>query len=85
MLENPETSTLNSKCTNQAFEDNILSSCDFADLIVRFGDMYVDKSLWIKEVIESKERIQLHTRPQKMGKSINITMLKRFLSNLEHN
>lgn len=43
-------------------------------------DYFVDKSMLIKEIIEHEDRILLITRPRKMGKSINVWMLKTFLA-----
>ena len=53
--------------------------------MTKYKNLYVDKTIWIKEVIESKQRIQVYSRPLKMGKSVNITMLKRFINIREHN
>jgi hypothetical protein len=40
---------------------------------------YIDKSLFIKEFIESKGRVNLITRPRQFGKSLNLSMLKSYL------
>ncbi|HLP57882.1 MAG TPA: AAA family ATPase, partial [Candidatus Deferrimicrobium sp.] len=50
---------------------------DFKDVIT--GDYYyVDKTLFIKEVIDSGDKILLIPRPRRFGKTLNITMLKYF-------
>ncbi|MDR1640228.1 MAG: ATP-binding protein [Clostridiales bacterium] len=40
---------------------------------------YIDKSLFIKEFIEIKGRVNLITRPRRFGKSLNLSMLKSYL------
>ena len=55
---------------------------NFPDFIKRFGLFYIDKTLWIKQlfsVTKENERIVNVSRPQKMGKSLNMSMLKTFL------
>ncbi|HLP46879.1 MAG TPA: AAA family ATPase, partial [Candidatus Kapabacteria bacterium] len=50
---------------------------DFKDVIT--GDYYyVDKTLFIKEVIDSGDKILLIPRPRRFGKTLNITMLRYF-------
>ncbi|MCU0285754.1 MAG: ATP-binding protein [Acidobacteria bacterium] len=50
---------------------------DFKDVIT--GDYYyVDKTIFIKEVIDSGDKILLIPRPRRFGKTLNITMLKYF-------
>ena len=39
---------------------------------------FVDKSLFIKEVIEEGSEVVLITRPRRFGKSLNFSMLKYF-------
>ena len=39
---------------------------------------FIDKSLFIKEVIECNSEVILIPRPRRFGKSINISMLKYF-------
>lgn len=43
--------------------------------MTKYRKYYVDKTLWIREVVENKERIQLITKPKDMGKSMNLSML----------
>ena len=45
--------------------------------------IFVDKTLLIKEIIEDGSEAILLTMPRRWGKSINLDMLKRFLSNEE--
>ena len=39
---------------------------------------FVDKSLLIKEVIDSGSQVLLLTRPRRFGKTLNLTMLRNF-------
>ncbi len=50
---------------------------DFKDVITN-DYYYVDKTLFIKEVIDSGDKILLIPRPRRFGKTLNITMLKYF-------
>ena len=49
-----------------------------------FGDVrtedfyYVDKTGLIKELLESRGKVNLFTRPRRFGKSLNMNMLKYF-------
>ena len=52
---------------------------DFAKLRHK-SDVYVDKSLFIKEFIEKGDEAMLITRPRRWGKSLNMDMLARFLA-----
>jgi hypothetical protein len=44
----------------------------------RRGDYYVDKTLFIKEIIENNDKAALITRPRRFGKTLNMTMLRDF-------
>ncbi len=46
--------------------------------IVTESDVLVDKSLFIKEVIDSGEEAILITHPRRWGKTLNLDMLKTF-------
>lgn len=53
---------------------------DFEDL--RTNDyFYVDKSLFIKELIDYKGKVNLFTRPRRFGKTLNMSMLQMFFEN----
>ncbi|MDR1639845.1 MAG: AAA family ATPase [Clostridiales bacterium] len=43
------------------------------------GFYYVDKSMFIKEILESSGQVDLITRPMLFGKSLNMSMLKALL------
>lgn len=49
----------------------------FREVIEQY-DVYVDKSLFIQEVIDSSEKAILITRPRRWGKTLNLDMLKTF-------
>ena len=44
---------------------------------------YVDKSLFIKELLDSRAGVSLFTRPRRFGKSLNMSMLQYFFENLK--
>lgn len=50
---------------------------DFQTLITGNG-YFVDKSLFIKEVIQDFSAVKLITRPRRFGKTLNLSMLKYF-------
>ena len=54
-----------------------LSTFDFKELKEN-ESFFVDKSLFIKEVIEENSKIVLIPRPRRFGKSLNFSMLKYF-------
>lgn len=39
---------------------------------------YVDKSLMIKELLDDGGKVNLFTRPRRFGKTLNLSMLRRF-------
>ncbi|MEO1219125.1 MAG: AAA family ATPase [Bacteroidota bacterium] len=51
----------------------------FSQLLLK-SDVFVDKSLFIQEFLEGEGIVSLITRPRRWGKSLNMDMLKRFLS-----
>ncbi|MCC8398661.1 MAG: AAA family ATPase, partial [Rickettsia endosymbiont of Labidopullus appendiculatus] len=50
---------------------------EFYDLLVN-SDIFVDKSLMIKELLEDSGKVILITRPRRWGKSLNMNMLQKF-------
>lgn len=50
---------------------------DFEDIRTE-GFYYVDKTGLIKELLESRGKVNLFTRPRRFGKSLNMNMLKYF-------
>uniref|UniRef100_UPI0031584477 AAA family ATPase n=1 Tax=Caloramator sp. Dgby_cultured_2 TaxID=3029174 RepID=UPI0031584477 len=55
-----------------------LGISDFKSLII---DEYyfVDKSLFVKEILEDGAQVLLFARPRRFGKTLNMSMLKYFL------
>lgn len=60
---------------------NILAigSSDFKELI-KNNYFYIDKSMFIKELIDNKNKVVLITRPRRFGKSLNMSMLHHYLN-----
>ena len=50
---------------------------DFKELIEK-NYYYVDKTLWIKELIDRRIKVGLFTRPRRFGKTLNLSMLRYF-------
>ena len=46
---------------------------------LRIKDYYVDKTLFIKELIDMMGKVNLFTRPGRFGKTLNMSMLRYFL------
>ena len=53
---------------------------DFKELIDKDG-YFVDKTLMIKKLIESRAKVTLFTRPRRFGKTLNQFMIRRFFEN----
>ncbi|MBQ6875745.1 MAG: AAA family ATPase, partial [Lachnospiraceae bacterium] len=49
---------------------------DFKELVARY--YYVDKTLMIKEFLDSRPKVLLFTRPRRFGKTLAMDMLKTF-------
>ncbi|MCD8201810.1 MAG: AAA family ATPase, partial [Clostridia bacterium] len=50
-----------------------LLSSDFVDTIE--NGYFVDKSLLIKDMIDTRSEVTLITRPRRFGKSLNLSMI----------
>lgn len=50
---------------------------DFKEIIEK-GYYYVDKTWFIKELLDKKGKVNLFTRPRRFGKTLNLSMLKYF-------
>lgn len=57
---------------------------NFEDLR-RNGYYYVDKTLFIKELIDMKGKVNLFTRPRRFGKTLNMSMLRYFFEHGKYN
>lgn len=51
---------------------------DSFEKIINEGYYYVDKTLLIKELLDSKAAVTLFTRPRRFGKTLNLSMLKSY-------
>ena len=64
-----------------SIEPEIPVGTDSFDDLLLSGNIFVDKSMFIKEFLAaSSGKVVLITRPRRWGKSLNMDMLKRFLS-----
>jgi hypothetical protein len=54
-----------------------LGVSDFREIITE-GYVYVDKTLFIKEIIDKGDKILLIPRPRRFGKTLNLSMMKYF-------
>ena len=50
----------------------------FFDAVIENDHYYVDKTLFIRDILERKAAVTLCTRPRRFGKTLNQTMLKCF-------
>ena len=46
--------------------------------IVKSGYYYVDKTMFMKELLDLKGKVNLFTRPRRFGKTLNLSMLRYF-------
>ena len=53
---------------------------DFRDLISN-GYYYVDKTLFIKDLLDLKGKVNLFTRPRRFGKTLGVSMIRCFFEN----
>lgn len=65
--------------TTSISTNQIQSGGDFFKLASE-SQIFVDKSMFIKFMIENKSEVVLITMPRRWGKSVNIDMLRRFLA-----
>ncbi|MCL2099550.1 MAG: ATP-binding protein [Oscillospiraceae bacterium] len=56
----------------------ILTGAESFEKIIEGNYFYVDKTLFIKELLERKGEVTLITRPRRFGKTLNINMLEHF-------
>ena len=54
-----------------------IGKSDFKEIIEK-DYYYIDKSLFIKEVIDSSAAVLLFPRPRRFGKTLNLSMLRYF-------
>lgn len=51
---------------------------DFKEIILK-NYYYIDKSLFIKELLDNGSKVSLFTRPRRFGKTLALSMLRYFL------
>ena len=56
----------------------ILIGADSFEKIIEGNYFYIDKTLFIKELLENRGKVTLITRPRRFGKTLNMSMLKSF-------
>ncbi|MEO1301332.1 MAG: AAA family ATPase, partial [Bacteroidota bacterium] len=66
--------------SSSSIQPEICTGTDRFDKLLFESDLFVDKSLFIKEFLERTNEVSLITRPRRWGKSLNMDMLKRFLA-----
>ncbi|MEO1219347.1 MAG: AAA family ATPase [Bacteroidota bacterium] len=70
----------NPSCATAVTSPRIYTGTSFFDDLVLESDVFVDKSLFIKEFLESGDSVSVIARPRLWGKSLNMDMLRRFLT-----
>lgn len=55
----------------------LIGSDNFKEMISN-SHAFIDKSLFIMEIIDSQEKAILITKPRRWGKTLNLDMLKPF-------
>lgn len=50
---------------------------DFREIIIK-NYYYVDKTLFIKELLDKKGKVNLFTRPRRFGKTLSLSTLRYF-------
>ena len=58
---------------------------DRFDELILGGYYYVDKTWFIKELLDLKGKVNLFTRPRRFGKTLNISMLQYYFENTGEN
>ena len=51
---------------------------DNFEKVVKGGYYFVDKTMFIKELLDMKGEVNLFTRPRRFGKTLNMSMLRYF-------
>ena len=59
-------------------EKQILAGADSFEKIIEGNYFYIDKTLFIKELLENRGEVTLITRPRRFGKTLNMSMLRHF-------
>ncbi len=69
--------TINANNQDARLPRMLVGTDEFYDLLVK-SDIFVDKSLMIKELLEDSGKVILLARPRRFGKSLNMDMLRKF-------
>ena len=59
------------------FEGIGIGESNFKGLRIR-KNYFIDKSMYIKDIIDNQSRVLLVTRPRRFGKTLNMSMLKYY-------
>ena len=51
---------------------------DNFEKVIKDGYCYIDKTMFIKELLDLKGEVNLFTRPRRFGKTLNLSMLRYF-------
>ncbi|WP_238917852.1 AAA family ATPase [Clostridium sp. YIM B02555] len=54
---------------------------DNFEMLITRGYYFVDKTLFIKDLLDNKAAVNLFTRPRRFGKTLNMSMLQYFFEN----
>ncbi|BFD45675.1 MAG: AAA family ATPase [Rickettsia endosymbiont of Sergentomyia squamirostris] len=76
-LSNTTTESINRILDEYKLPRMRVGTDDFKTLLLN-SDVFVDKSLMIKELLEDSGEVILITRPRRWGKSLNMDMIRRF-------
>lgn len=57
---------------------------DNFEKMIKEGYYYIDKSMFIKELLDFKGEVNLFTRPRRFGKTLNLSMLRYFFEYTGH-
>jgi len=56
----------------------MLIGTDSFEKLIEGNYFYIDKTLFIKELLDNKNEVTLIIRPRRFGKTLNMSMLKHF-------
>ncbi|MDN3030874.1 MAG: AAA family ATPase [Candidatus Tisiphia sp.] len=66
------------KTKNNNYQPKMFVGTDDFKALLLNSDIFVDKSLMIKELLGDSGAVTLITRPRRWGKSLNMDMVRRF-------
>ena len=75
------------KCTGEAYWMKWIPlpiGVDSFEKIIRNHYYYIDKTLYIKELLDRKGEVNLFTRPRRFGKTLNMSMLRYFFEKRDY-